>query len=233
MVSLAWVGAAPQQPRIEIFERVECGSPRADSLSAGSPVRRRRRRPSPFPSRTRHADSPNSGDGWSAHVPVVATSRSCPESDASDAPSWCAATSADGDLRYVRLARVTDEEEVKRIEAELRHGGWADHTGLVRELRAWGQLAAEVNDYPGSVDDYTNDLCSRDYLQEMEARASFGLRSAINQRVAPIDLAFRGATIEDTDGRLARFFRIESCSGWWWRRRPSSGPLAQYLALGN
>lgn len=67
----------------------------------------------------------------------------------------------------------------------------------------------------------------------MEARAALGLRNAIDQQVAPIDFSFRRATLEDTDERLAHFFRIESRDGRWWRRRPSCGPLADYLTLGH
>lgn len=56
------------------------------------------------------------------------------------------------------------DDEVKREEAALRGEGWADFTSLSRELAAWGRLADEVSIYRATVDDYTNDLCSRDYL---------------------------------------------------------------------
>lgn len=134
---------------------------------------------------------------------------------------------------YDRLLHVADEDEVQRIEAALHREGWAVRTSLARELRAWERLAAEVNSYAGTVDDYTNDLCSRDYLALVAARASRGLSREIDQHVAPIDDSFRRTTLEDTDGRLARFFRIDRKDGWWWRRRPSSGPLADYLSHGN
>lgn len=32
------------------------------------------------------------------------------------------------------------------------------------------------------------------------------------------------------DGMIGEFHRIVDRSGWWWRRRPRSGPLADYLA---
>ncbi|MGY4771642.1 hypothetical protein ACXC9Q_32460 [Kribbella sp. CWNU-51] len=47
---------------------------------------------------------------------------------------------------------MTDEDEVQRIEAVLHDEGWADHTSLARELRAWARLAEEVNAYTGTVD---------------------------------------------------------------------------------
>jgi len=132
-----------------------------------------------------------------------------------------------------RLLRVADEDEVQRIEEALRDDGWADHASLNRELRAWARLSEEVNTYTATVDDYTNDLCSRDYLAAVAVRASNGLRSAIDEQVASTDESFRRATVEDTDGRLGRYYRIERKDGWWWRRRPSSGPLADYLAVGD
>jgi hypothetical protein len=129
-----------------------------------------------------------------------------------------------------RLTLVVDENEVQRIESDLRALGWADHTSLARELRVWAQLSQEVNKYPDTVDDYTNDLCSRDYIAEVASRASADLRRSIDQQVASADESFRSATVEDADERLGLYFRTDSENGWWWHRRPSSGPLADYLA---
>lgn len=102
---------------------------------------------------------------------------------------------------------------------------------LEREFRVWSRLTQEVNAYTATVDDYTNDLCSRDYIDECAARASSGLRMAIEERVRMADATFRGATVDDDDARLGRYFRIDQESAWWWHRRPSSGPLADYLAV--
>ena len=81
------------------------------------------------------------------------------------------------------------------------------------------------------MDDYTTDLCSRDYIAEFAARASSGLQTAIEERVNPADETLRAATVEDDDARLGCYFRIDQGSAWWWHRRPSSGPLADYLAV--
>jgi len=125
---------------------------------------------------------------------------------------------------------VVDEHEVRRTEAALRAAGWADHTSLARELRDWARLSQEVSTYTLTVDDYTNNLCSRDYIAQVASRASSDLRRSIDEQVAPADESFREATVEDSDGRLGRYFRIDSEDAWWWHRRPSSGPLADYLA---
>ena len=124
-----------------------------------------------------------------------------------------------------------DESEVRRIEVALREAGWAAHTRLERELRVWARLSQEVNAYAATVDDYTNDVCSRDYIAEAASHATSGLRAAIEDRVAPADDSFRSATVEDDDHRLGRNCRIDRESAWWWHRRPASGPLADYLAV--
>jgi len=43
-------------------------------------------------------------------------------------------------------------------------------------------LSGKVNTYADTVDDYTNDLCSRDYLAALVARASSGLRSELDEQ---------------------------------------------------
>ena len=124
-----------------------------------------------------------------------------------------------------------DESEVREIEASLAKAGWAEQARLEREFRVWSRLAREVNAYTATVDDYTNDLCSRDYIAEFAAQASSGLQTVIEERVTPADETFRRATVEDDGARLGLYFRIDQESAWWWHRRPSSGPLADYLAV--
>ena len=102
------------------------------------------------------------------------------------------------DERMDETGAVTDEREIQRIEADLRESGWADHTSLDREVRAWTRLSEEVNTSTATVDDYTNDLCSRDYLAEVVSRASDDLRGRIEHQVAAADETFRASTVENT-----------------------------------
>jgi hypothetical protein len=106
--------------------------------------------------------------------------------------------------RMRKTGVVGDEDEVQRIEAALHGEGWADHVTLARELRVWARLSAEVNRCTATVDDYTNDLCSRDYLAEFAARASSDLRTAIEGQVGQADEKFRKSTTEDADGAGSR-----------------------------
>lgn len=126
---------------------------------------------------------------------------------------------------------VVDASEVRQIEVALAKAGWAAHVRLEREVQLWSRLAHGVSAYAMTVDDYTNDLCSRDYIAEFVSRASSGLRADIEERVSPADETFRKATVEDDDARLGRYFRIDGESAWWWHRRPSSGPLAAAMRV--
>ena len=94
----------------------------------------------------------------------------------------------------------------------------------------WARLSAEVGNYTLEIDEYTNDLCSRDYLAKALDIASADLRSAILRELTPADDPFRSATVDDDEGRLARFYRITPDDGWWWHRRPAAGALAEALA---
>ena len=127
---------------------------------------------------------------------------------------------------------MSTESEISHIEGEMRAAGWAAHTSLHRELRSWDQLSAEVNAYEATIDDYTNDVCSRDYIALFTAKASSELRAEINARVTAADDRFRTGTVPDDDGWVGRYFRISPDDEWWWQRRPASGPLAIYLAGG-
>jgi len=123
--------------------------------------------------------------------------------------------------------------EAQRVEAALREIGWAAHCTIAREQQVWARLSAEVDTRDDTVDDYTNDLCSRDYLELAASMAAAGLRDTILKELASADGRFRAATVEDSDGRLGRHFRIERHDGWWWHRRPSKGPLADFLTPGG
>ncbi|MFE6735806.1 hypothetical protein [Microbacterium sp. NPDC057650] len=119
--------------------------------------------------------------------------------------------------------------EISRIEAEMRAAGWAGHTSLRQELQIWRRLAAEVASYAATIDDYTNDLCSRDYVAEFSVAASAEVQEYIAREVAAADERFRASTMPDIEGLIGEYFRIDTRDGWWWRRRPVDGPLAHYL----
>lgn len=119
--------------------------------------------------------------------------------------------------------------EVAELTRRLHAGGWASHVTVDELLQSWEQLASEVNDYVMTIDDYTNDLTAREALAQVLTWASESLGPVLDARIAAADERFRSETQEDGGRAVGRFFRINARSGWWWRRRPASGPLGAYL----
>lgn len=119
--------------------------------------------------------------------------------------------------------------EVAELTRRLHAAGWASHVTVDDLVQSWEQLAGEVGDYVMTIDDYTNDLTARDALAQVLSWASESLGPVLDARIAAADERFRSATQEDRGRAVGRFFRINTRPGWWWRRRPASGPLRAYL----
>src|SRR5689334_316728 len=111
----------------------------------------------------------------------------------------------------------------------LHASGWATHVTAHNLLVDWHRLAQEVSDYLGTVDDYTNDLTVRDALELVLTWATPSLRARLAPEVEVSDEAFRAGTAEDGGVAIGRYFRVDSTSGWWWKRRPTTGALGRYL----
>jgi hypothetical protein len=119
--------------------------------------------------------------------------------------------------------------EAAELTARLHDVGWASQVTVERLLQEWEQLAGEVGHYVLTIDDYTNDLTTRDALDQVLQWASDAFRSVLTERIASADERFRAATRDDDGQAVGRYFRIEKHPGWWWRRRPTTGPLSAYL----
>ena len=118
-------------------------------------------------------------------------------------------------------------EEIGR---RLRAQGWADHVTVAKLLSDWRNLASSVDRYSLSIDDYTNDLTSRDGLELVLAACAASLRDKLHPWVDAADREFTERTETDADEAFGHFYRVDDLSGWWWKRRPTKGPLADYLA---
>jgi hypothetical protein len=55
------------------------------------------------------------------------------------------------------------------------------------------------------------------------------LRAKLAISIEKADSEFLARTRDDTGSALGRYFRIDESSGWWWKRAPATGPLAEYL----
>src|SRR5579862_2253670 len=124
----------------------------------------------------------------------------------------------------------SEQNTLDEIGAQLRARGWADHVTVPYLIRQWDRLSACIDRYTLTVDEYTNDLTSRDGLEIVVAECDEPLRSKLDLYVMHADREFLARTRDDIEGFVGRYFRIEETDGWWWRRTPSAGPLADFLA---
>ena len=120
-------------------------------------------------------------------------------------------------------------DEAATLTQRLRDQGWASHVTVGRLVQEWAQLASEVNGCELTIDDYTNDLTARDAIELVLSWCSDQFGGWVNPVVKEADERFANGTAPDDEGVLARYFRIKDDAGWWWRRRPVSGELADYL----
>ena len=116
------------------------------------------------------------------------------------------------------------------IGRQLRSEGWAQHVTIQSLLETWRDLALGVDQYECTIDDYTNDLCSRDGLELALSRADLPLSAKLLSVIEAADHEFCLRTAHDGGTAVGQYCRIDESSGWWWRRRPVAGPLADYLA---
>ena len=115
------------------------------------------------------------------------------------------------------------------IDRRLRAQGWAKHVTVDWLLREWQALSVSVDQYRPTIDDYTNDLTGRDGLEIVLTECDEPLRAKLMILIEKADSEFLARTQDDSGSALGRYYRIDESSGWWWKRIPAAGPLAEYL----
>jgi hypothetical protein len=122
-------------------------------------------------------------------------------------------------------------EAIIELNRTFRASGKAPHVTVAKLVGSWWQIATTVDSYPEAIDDYTNDLCVRDLIDDvLESDPGRHLDSILRPVIDAADAEFWDRTRPDDAEAVGRFFNIASRSGWWWRRRPTGGPLADYLS---
>lgn len=123
----------------------------------------------------------------------------------------------------------SDRKVLIVIEDQLHSEGVAGHVTVRGLLRTWSWLADQAADYGDSVDDYTNDLTTRDILERALVMAPEPLRALLSVEIEAADRRFRDSTVPDELGKLGQYFQVDRREGWWWRRVPRTGSLASHL----
>lgn len=85
---------------------------------------------------------------------------------------------------------------------------------------SWLSFVEEVADgYTSNVDDYINDLTTRDLIERLIRATPDHLSVKLKAAVEPLDARFRECTVYDGADSLAKYYQIGE--NWWWHRLPS------------
>lgn len=108
-----------------------------------------------------------------------------------------------------------DYASIDRAADELQRRGWAKRYSLNEAIDAWSSLVKTVEiGYSMTIDDYTNDLSIRQWLDQARPLLTPGVAQSMDARMTPIDDRFLTAT-EPTSRPLPG-----AGSGWWSGRLP-------------
>jgi hypothetical protein len=106
----------------------------------------------------------------------------------------------------------------------LHQRGWRKAFTAQEMVDKWAGLVGKVEDgYSDLVDQYTNDLYSRNWLHEAWPILSERVILLRTSHIKALDDRFRAATVFDDGIALAQFHRIagfDPIAMWWWRRHP-------------
>ncbi|MEW1660124.1 hypothetical protein [Streptomyces sp. NPDC093707] len=106
----------------------------------------------------------------------------------------------------------------------LHQRGWRRAFTLAEMIDKWAWLVVTVeNGYDDMVDEYTNDLYSRNWLHEAWVLLPGHAIVTWTPQIKEFDNSFRASTVFDDGQVLAQFHQISSFDPddmWWWRRYP-------------
>lgn len=124
---------------------------------------------------------------------------------------------------------MATEAEVGEL---LHQRGWHAAFTVAGRVSAWAALVDAVErGYDDDVDEFTNDLYSRNWLHEAWPLLDDHLVHLWTPRIKALDDRYRAATVDDDGQALDAFHRLPGPDLWWWRRHPRilTGDLGRSL----
>lgn len=107
-----------------------------------------------------------------------------------------------------------DYQSVLNAGRVLHQRGWQGAYTLNERVEAWQHLVESVEDgYTPTIDDYTNDLAVRTWLDSSRPLLTERVWESLDDRLAPLDKRFRQATREPPR-------RMPGAGTQWWYRIP-------------
>lgn len=132
-------------------------------------------------------------------------------------------------------ADLTTDEQDAIAALEARFSERAHYPITVEKLlSSWQRFVTEVEQgYDDSIDDYTNDLSTRDLLDDVLRAVPQDLSRTLLATIEPLDRRFQQATRADDQHLIETFIRPGE--GWWWSRLPVklAGSLSKTLTPDN
>jgi hypothetical protein len=107
-----------------------------------------------------------------------------------------------------------DYDSVLRAGRVLHEQGWRQSWTLNQQVDSWVGLVETVEDgYRMTIDDYTNDLSVRQWLELARPLLTERVRASLDGRLAPLDERFKAATRETA-------VKLPGAGPFWWSRLP-------------
>lgn len=99
---------------------------------------------------------------------------------------------------------------LRGIDKQFHAEGWASHVTVDYLLREWRALSGTVGGYSFTIDDYTNDLTTRDGLELVLANCQVPLHAKLHAHITRSDEIFLAGTEPDTGESLGQFYRVDA-----------------------
>ncbi len=114
----------------------------------------------------------------------------------------------------------TAEEQAAVAPVEARFSERARRPmSLSSLLSSWAGIVDEIEGgYEATIDDYTNDLATRDLIDDAIGSVPESIKEKLESAVKPLDERFVGATRPDETQLIGQYFNHGP--EWWWSRLP-------------
>lgn len=136
------------------------------------------------------------------------------------------ANQAEAISMLINLAFTVEERaSLEALALQTSAEGWAPPVSVAGLLVEWSGLARDVGGSSLTASHYANALFARDALQSVLEQCPIELQKKLEQVLARFDGEFKRGTIEDAPGTVP----ANGKEGWWWKRKPRLGLLAESL----
>jgi hypothetical protein len=122
----------------------------------------------------------------------------------------------------------SDRVELAEVTRRLRANGRTTQGSVEAYLRDWTRFSNTVGNSRAMTYELAEYLHRRDLLEEAVGECSPALAERLRAHLDAADEYFLASTVDDGGRSLSTFVKRLG-EAWWWRRRPTTGPLSAFL----